>query len=144
MEDLQECNKKQFGTLHRAFSCLLAGSDALDILTGEELDWRTLESGARPEIGLAPLYARDQTTADGRPAHLLTLAMVLAGRTSSRKIASTSFEDMEEIGLLSQLVPSNISDTTPVDRLVRDRYRLVLQRLGQIFGRDVRVLRRED
>jgi hypothetical protein len=141
-DDILECNRKQFGTLHRAFTCLLASRRPADALTGTAFDWTSINEGTTPDASMAPVFPRGYEGNDS--AHLLTLAMVLTARANVRKIAPHSFEILDRGALTQQLMPSVLSDTTSVNRFVRSRLQLLVKHLSEELDASVRLFTRDE
>lgn len=142
-EDMIECNRKQFGTLHRAFICLLARLGPADVVTAESLTASSLDDGLVPDVVLASLFPTGYPAGEAGPAHLRTLGMVLVKRASSRKVAGLSFDDLHDGPATAQLVPDPTADDIPVDRFAAIRLSLVVNAISEITGRSVRVLGRD-
>lgn len=140
-EDLLECNRKQFGALHRSITSRIASRRPTDPVSGHILDWHTLDRGEVPDIVLASVFPRGH--AEDSQAHLFSLAMVLTMKESVRRVASSTFESLDRSALSQQLVPDTIGDATTPSGFVRGRLENLVADLEVTLG-GVRVLSRDD
>lgn len=142
-EDMLECNRRQFGTLHRAFTCFLASLEPGDVLTRESLNASSLEQGVLPEAQMVALFPSSYYFDTAVPGHLLTLAMVLASKASSRKVASTAFDLLEDDPATCQLIPDPTPDDVAVSAFVSARFSLFTNAIEETTGTRVRVRNRD-
>jgi len=141
-EDLIECNKKQFGSLHRAFLCLLASCHPRDLCTGEPLESGEFERERFPDVRTTSLFQRDATEKGPAALHLRTLGMVLASQESERLISTLSMRDVSEEVLASQLVPRRV-DIQPSEQVLASRLRSAVNRLIELTESDFRLVERD-
>jgi hypothetical protein len=95
-EDLLESNKKQFAALHRSVQCLILSGGPRDVISGEELNCDSLDSGALPPVRFASAFPRGFTSVSGEAGlHLRTLGLVAAGSRSARRVTASHFEDWD-------------------------------------------------
>lgn len=143
LEDLLECNRKQFGTLHRAFTCLIASRRPADALTGEVLDWDAIDDGSVADATMTTVFPKGSGGTPG--AHLLTLAMVLTAQANARQIAVNPSVVLNRSALGVQLVPLDLEGGVPPspDMFVRHRIDLLSDYLADSLGASVRIASRE-